>query len=435
MNCEPNLAVAGDGASVAAKRVLLVSGNFAPVSDNSSFRALGYVEELPRLGWEPVVLTRNPASTPWRIDSGLIPQCPTISVSGSVFLWKVWKRLRRKIEWAVPESIVADHGHSWIPFATLRGVRAVRRYDVSVVFGMFQPWSSLVVAFLISRLTKRPLIAEFRDPILSVVGTSKGAERRLDLARRIVLHAEHIVATTEEIAQDIAELVGHRLESPPVVLPHGFRNADRLDPEIPAMTGDFVLTFTGSLYPDQCLETLCGAVADLAASRPAAKGKIRLKIVGRQKENSFALITEAAARNGIEDALEFIPWQSQESLREIVAGSHLLWCTDATKRVIIPGKLAKLFAYGRPVLAICSPDGPTWRAVAETETGASFDYEDRDGVFRFVSGIFDAAVSGGARHPRNDSAVNNYSFSSLTARLAELLDTEAASRNGGGSRK
>ncbi len=408
----------------------MVVGDFVPVSSNNTFRALGYAEELPDLGWMPIVLTKDPQHTSWTIDSDLEAPCRTVQVSGSRIVWRLWKKFVKDTPIAklVPESLVADRVRSWIPFAVAKGVGLVLWHRIPVIFGSFQPWSALATAYLISKMTNRPLVAEFRDPVLSVAGTSPDSRRRLGLARRIASHAKIVIATSDEISADISKLAEGKLKTPPVVLPHGFRKTDRRTPLVPPLGEKFVLSFTGTLYDHECLDTLCAAIAELVRDRPELASRVHLKVIGREKKRSFELLKRRAAVYGIQEFLELVPWQSQTSLRAMIEDSHIVWCTDTLggsgKGVIIPGKLAKLFAYGRPVMALCRPDGATWRAVTETGAGGSFDYSDHEGVCKFITGIYETAANGGAPFVRNEIAVDEYSFRNLTAKLAGLIDNE-----------
>jgi glycosyltransferase involved in cell wall biosynthesis len=411
------------------RKVLMVTGDFVPVTSNNTFRALGFVEELPELGWDPIVLTKNPEQAIWSIDSGLESSCPTYQVTGSVTIWRMWKKFVKNtlFERIIPESLVADRGRSWIPFAVAKGVGLVLWHRIPVIFGSYQPLPSIVTAYLISKITKRPLIAEFRDPVLSAFGGFV-SNRRLELARRIAKHAKRTVVTSEEISLDISKLADGDLKNPPAVLHHGFRLVDLKSPYIPEIQDKFVLTFTGTFYDHKCLDTLCEAISNLIHDNPELKGHIILKVIGRQKNRSFELMQQRAAVFEVQQYLEFLPWQSQLNLQAIIEESHIVWCTDtlrgAGEGIIIPGKLAKLFACGRPVLAFCRPEGATWRAVNETAAGETFDYLDSTGVHAYILKIYQTAVNGGGPYFRNDSALDSYSFRSLAAKLAECFAAE-----------
>jgi hypothetical protein len=403
------------------RKVLMVAGEFVPVSSNSTFRALGFVEELPDLGWEPFVLTQSPKQSLWSQDSELKAECPLTQVEGNALLWRILKKLAP----IAPEHLLADRARSWVPFAVAKGVQLTLRHRVEVIFGSFQPWSALVTAYLIARYTGRPLVAEFRDPVMSVWRRSSEDQPRIELARRIALHARGIVTTTAEISEDIMKLSNGQLRDAPLVLPHGFREVDHQAFHVPPLADDFIMTFTGSLYRHRCIDTFCAAIAGFLESNPQLAGRVRLKIVGRPKEGSFEFLQNCANAHGIQNCVELLPWQSQQSLKDIIAASHMVWCTDTLagsgEGVIVPGKLAKMFACGRPLLALCKVGGATWRAVSETAAGEGFDYGDVPGIQGFISRIHEAASGRRARPHRNEAKLSDYSFHELTLRLADLF--------------
>jgi glycosyltransferase involved in cell wall biosynthesis len=410
-------------ASMANRRVLFVTGDFVPVNSNCTFRALGFVEELPGLGWDPFVLTRNPANAGWTHDPGLKADCPIFEVSGSTFLW----RLLKKIPLIVPTWLLADRARSWIPFAVLRGVYLVWWFRIDLIFGSFQPWSSLVAAYLISKLTRRPLVSEFRDPIPESFGNTTSTKRLLALVAKIVGHSKGIVTTTVEISTNISMLAGGTIPPYSSVLPHGYRKVDLKPFDVPPINEYFILTFTGSFYRHFSVDTFCRAIAGFLGENPEMTDRLRLKIIGREKDEAFVFLRRSAEEHGIDRCLEILPWQSQKQLQATIAESHIVWFTDVGRFKIIPGKVSKMFACGRPVLALCSPGGATWRAVDETAASGNFNYDDVSGIQGFISRIYQAAIDRDILPNRNEEKLQDYSFRNLTERLVNLFSEATVS--------
>lgn len=401
------------------RKILIVTGDFVPVSSNCTFRALGFVEELPKFGWDPIVLTQNSQQSSWTQDVGLEAACPSHQVSGSSLLWRFLKKFSR----IIPEVLLADRGRSWVPFAVIKGVELTLRYNISIIVGSYQPWSSLAAAYLISLFTGRPLVAEFRDPILKVLGDSPVNQRRLRLAARMAVHAKCIITTTAEISADIKKLSKDTLAREPLVLPHGYRKTDREAFYVPPLDQTFSITFAGTLYRHSCIETFCAAVSAFVKLKHAER--IRLNVVGRQKDGALDYFISCARKHGILEHLELSPWQSQENLKHIISQSHMVWCTDTLagsgEGVILPGRLAKMLACGRPVLALCAKEGPTWRAVRKTSAGEPFEYSDVDGIQGFISKVYEAS-RGAKFFSRDDISLEEYSFRSITKKFTDAFN-------------
>ena len=66
------------------------------------------------------------------------------------------QRLRAFVLWP-------DGGLGWVPFAFFAAMRAVRRDQPEVVFSTSAPYGAHLVALLVSRLTRLPWVADFRD--------------------------------------------------------------------------------------------------------------------------------------------------------------------------------------------------------------------------------------------------------------------------------
>ena len=123
-----------------------------------------------------------------------------------------------------------DQESPWILRAALWGRRIVVKEKLDVIFATGSPWSALAVGYLISILTGRPLVADFRDPwVNNPFHLSKG--KLLDgfaslFERRIVQRAAVVSLNTDPLREDFIvrypEVPANRF----VVLPNGFDPQD-----------------------------------------------------------------------------------------------------------------------------------------------------------------------------------------------------------------
>jgi hypothetical protein len=148
----------------AAKRALIITFYFPPFHRSSGIlRTLKFVRYLEEFGYEPIVLTASPRAYD-ATNSQIIAQIPEnvgvvrtfaldtkkhLSIRGSYFDFMAW-----------PDRYV-----SWIPTAVFKGMSLIRDRKIDVIFSTYPVASAHFVGLLLHRLTKRPWLADFRDPV------------------------------------------------------------------------------------------------------------------------------------------------------------------------------------------------------------------------------------------------------------------------------
>lgn len=173
------------------KKVLFVSYVFPPMAAVGSQRVVNFCRFLPDYGWQPVVLTvKKGHNTSW--DDSLLKKIPdTIVYRTPIFepyLWlsslrgtkketfskdviatkqaetvkkvSILKKIKKYILLflRVPDEIIF-----WLPFAVYRGIRVVKKEQISAIISTSPPVTSHICASLIARFTKIPHIIDFRD--------------------------------------------------------------------------------------------------------------------------------------------------------------------------------------------------------------------------------------------------------------------------------
>lgn len=217
------------------KRLLFVAYLFPPVGglgSAGSQRAAKFVRYLPEFDWAPVVLTGklDTYESYLKFDESLSEKVPAEVrvVRTSVFrLTTKLLVLRRRIldlihkkasqpegahgepELNTPDAVsgrsergyqrlkdsitdlfeIPDAQAGWIIPAVIRGWRLHRNEPFDVVLATGRPWSALVIGLLLSRLIRRPLVADFRDPWM----TNPFRERYSPIKQWLETKLEHMV--------------------------------------------------------------------------------------------------------------------------------------------------------------------------------------------------------------------------------------------------
>ncbi len=137
-----------------SKTVLFVTYHFPPSAASGSFRLLGFAQNLPNFGWQPVVVA--PPTIPWEpVDAGLAERIPAGTQVCTV---------------PYPRSLISKPFRRLAPYAVwlgpaLRMLRvAIRKYRPEAVFTSGPPHCVHLLGLWCKWRYRLPWVADFRDP-------------------------------------------------------------------------------------------------------------------------------------------------------------------------------------------------------------------------------------------------------------------------------
>lgn len=417
MPCDDGLA--GEG------RVLLVAFHYPPLAAApGALRAGAFARYLPAFGWQPHILApRISAYDPGSCDSDVV-------VPGHVHrAWAIdarrhlgWRR--RYMAW----TAVPDRWAAWLPGAIASGLAAIRRHDIQVIWSTYPIATSHLVAAVLARLSGRPWVAEFRDPM---VLDGAPTQRRVLAAieRRVMRQADHLVFATDGSARDYVRRYP-AIASRWTVIPNGYD--PELQPDMPAppdpaglaaTAGPRRIVHSGQLYPrDRDPTALFEALAAMKATDRISSGQVRFVFRNIRDDSRYA---REVARLGLEDLVEIAPrLPHSAALAEQARADALLVLQGKGFNRQVPAKLFEYLRTGRPLLALVDPEGDTRALLDEVGVGECAAPDHADAIAAAVSAFVESLDRYGSDHPRWRSAPDRlakYSRRVGAGRLAGLL--------------
>lgn len=281
-----------------------------------------------------------------------------------------------------------DQAGPWIIPAVIRGRRVVRQREIDVIFATGSPWSGLIIGYLISRLTGKPLIADFRDPWMNnPFHQSKG--RLLDnwasrLEKKVVNHARWVSLNTDALHEEFLQRYPQLDPKRFVVMPNGFdRNdfSELASTHYAAAEGNsraewVTLMHAGFLYGPRDPKALLLAIREANQSEPSAGRKIRFVQIGKMSL-SYSVEQEFAdlLADGSLVLLSQMPYQ--DCLGRMASADVLVNVQPGTKTQV-PSKLYDYLALNRPILNITPADGALGRMVSRYGFGEQFEFSASD---------------------------------------------------------
>jgi glycosyltransferase involved in cell wall biosynthesis len=360
------------------KKVLVVSYYFPPAGGSAVQRVLKFVKYLPENGWEPVVLTAKEGKYPLRDDSLMaeVPGHVRIVRTSAPDLYSLYGRMGRTRAPEVELSALGDRNKSnpakkfalwirsaffipdarvaWLPFALSRGLRLIRKEKIDVIFTTSPPFTTALVGGLLSILSGRPWISDYRDPWTQAYfyfrrpRFSKLFEEFLE--RHLLRRADRVLAINKRMVRGLKDKYRMSQSEKWAVIPNGY------DPEdftglAPSANDAFTVLYAGTVHATMHPGPILEAMAGMTAQNPGLEGKMRLDIIGRISPDILALFIAPDSR----PLVRLIGYMPHRRCLQAMAGADLLVLAipeAPNNELIVTGKLFEYLRSGRPILCL-----------------------------------------------------------------------------------
>lgn len=404
-------------------KVLMIAYHFPPLAGSSGIqRTLRFVQQLPRHGWEPVVLTVRPSAYE-RVSNDLMAEVPPDVVVKRSMAFDAARQLSIKGRYLAATSR-PDRWMSWKYFGVLDGLQLIREHRPAAIWSTYPIPTAHVLGSELQRRSGLPWVADFRDPMAQENFPSDPVMRAQfhALEVRTVQQAALVTLTTPSATRSYRERYGStsaRIE----LLENGYDEASFVGARGvggPLNPGAITLLHSGIVYPSERDPTqLFAAVARLRELGYLPPGVLKLRFRAAVHDQ---LLRELASRHGVQDCLETLPPVGYaEALSEMLRADALLVLQASNCNEQIPAKIYEYLRAGRPILGLSDPAGDTWQVLAQAGVDSQAALASADDIVRVLGPYLDALRAGRAPLP-TPAAVRAASRDSRSERLAQLLD-------------
>ena len=452
-----------------AKKALFITYQFPPVAGPATQRHMRFISRLGEYSWKPVVLSVKPdrvaeyvsidnESMNDRIQSVIHVRATAFNPIETVLQLKQHfckptrpptlahqdnskentpaKQAKGKIQ-AIKDFIVEafrvpDMMNGWIPFAFLKGLLTLRRYKCQVIYASGGPWSSLLVGYFLSCVTRKPLICDFRDPwIRNPYRTKKSPQiEKLEtfLEQIVVNKATYIIANTERLLLDFRENYKSQATEKFVHISNGFDQRQfNLGSAIKNEQNEkLTVRHVGSLYGPRAPVTLLEAISQLKKTGILTESNFTLEFIGRV--NAECLSRDSLEKIEIEELVKMIPPVTHSEAIKAIQSADALLIVQPDTALQIPGKLFEYIAASKPVMALACP-GATADLVNQEKLGMVADADDINGIKEIIIQLLE--------HKKNKTLSSIFGcedpvkFESryLTDKLTQLFDRAINDKN------
>ncbi len=420
------------------KHVLLIAQTYPPSPEIGGLRPAGLVKYLPRLGWQPIVLTVRLAGTR---PSG----APVVETEYKDVLqtWKLrlglegTRSLHEQLSLSVAEERDSTHLHTrilslmryiitfpdatkgWIPFALQALTELKKTTKIDAILSTSPPISGHLIGRKAKRIFGCPWIADFRDLWSQNLAQGNDFLRRLErpVERRTLRDADALVSVSEPWADKLRS----RYPGKPVFcITNGF-DEDDFPPARHPLTRLFTITYTGRLYQGKRDPTpLFEALQELIDEGVVLRETVRVRFYGPPEP----WVAPLARRFDLQDVVEIAGTVSREEALQRQQESHLLmmlcW-SDPRETGQHTGKVFEYLGSRRPILAIGGARGVVSELLDETRAGKHpLSRNELKSVLRAWYAEYRA--SGGVAYQGDTQTISPYTHREMASRFAGVLE-------------
>jgi glycosyltransferase involved in cell wall biosynthesis len=377
-------------------RLLVIAYHFPPIQGSSGYlRTLKFVSYLPSFGIDPTVLTVNTRAYE-ATDPGLLGQIPANVEVHRSFALDAKRHLAYKGRYLSAFGI-PDRYSTWIPFAILDGLRLIRSRKIDAIFSTYPIPSAHSIGRALARLSGKPWLADFRDPMWDeYVDVPPGELRARQRIERASLEAcAHATVTTSGMKELYRTRYPGIAQDKITVIPNGYDERDfaGVAPQ-PRSPGDPVtFVHAGLLDPiDRNPEAFFKAVK-LAVESGRLGGKPF--VVDFYTPGKIQGLQEELRKMGIPDSVRILPAVPyKQALQAMARADVLLLFQGPSCDNQIPAKLYEYLRIGKPILALTTEKGETGRLIAATGGGIIVPIDDVSQISQALGRCVEASVAG-----------------------------------------
>ena len=348
------------------KRILMIAYHFPPLAGSSGIqRTLRFVQHLPSLGWQPLVLTAH-ARAYEKTSKDLLADVPTDTVVRRAFALDTARHLQLKgryLGWMARP----DRWMSWKFDGFRQGMRMIEQFRPDVIWSTYPIATAHVIAAKLHQKTKIPWIADFRDPMAQDGYPTDPLVRQsyLQIEAQAAQLASFCVFTTPGAARDYQQRYPTAAQRM-VVIENGydeesFASASALVPAgqtQPPGSRPLVMLHSGIVYPSERDPTqLFMALGQLKSQQLLGPHELRIRFRASFQDD---LLRTLSVQHGAQDFIELCPAiPYREALAEMMQVDALLVLQASNCNAQIPAKIYEYLRAGRPILGLTDPQGDT----------------------------------------------------------------------------
>jgi glycosyl transferase family 1 len=422
------------------QKVLIITYYWPPAGGPGVQRWLKFVKYLPDFEITPVLYIPENPNYPI-IDQSFVNEVPKgITIYkhhirepyglARMFSRKKARRISSGIIQTENQSLIEKvmlwiRGNFFIPDARKNWVKPSVKYvsgilekeNIDTIITTGPPHSVHLIGYHLKQQIGIQWIADFRDPWTSIGYhtklklTIKSQQKHKRLEHLVLNTADKIVVTSKTTKKEFQGITDKSIS----VITNGYDSDHKGSA---SLDSKFTISHIGSLLSGRNPENLWKVLAELVQDNKQFARNFKLQLAGVVSDD----VLHSIHASGLKDNMELIGYVSHKEALKIQQESQVLLLIEINSKEttgILPGKLYEYMAARRPILALGPSNWDANAIIAETKSGAFFDYFSETHLKNVILEWFDAFQDNGLN--LDSTGLEKYSRRELTGELSKLL--------------
>ncbi len=428
------------------KKVLILTYYWPPSGGPGVQRWLKFVKYLPEQGYEPIIITVDPAKATYPVtDETLVNEVPKeleVIRTSTREPYGLYKKISGKKQ--VPYSgftnesskgffskisrfirgnlFVPDARIGWNSFAVEKAAEIIKKHKIEVLITTSPPHSTQLAGLELKKMFPEiRWIADMRDPWTDIFYYNKMLhlphvkKKDQKLEKSVLKSADAIVTVSDYISRIFSEKPGADCKDKVHVITNGYDPDDFMNTDAEPDPEFFTLAYVGTVSDEYILSGLIDAFKIV---KDKLGDKARIKFTGNIS-NKWKVSLENTLGNSVYFSGHVNHHEAVAKMQE--ADMLLLVIPDiAQNEGIITGKLFEYLAASRPVLGIGPKNGDAAELLKKTKAGEMFSYLDHENISTF---ILQYALKEKKWLPDHDQ-IHHFSRKKQTEKLIQLMENQ-----------
>lgn len=419
------------------KKVLIITYYWPPAGGPGVQRVLKFANALPKMGWQPIILTVENPSSPAQDNSLLnsIPKECVVYKTKTSEPFALYKKFTgKKKEGAIPKDIIVqkkgdnlkerlarwvranlfipDARLGWVPHIVKEGMKIIEREKPDVIFSTSPPHSLQIGARKLAQKSGLKWIADFRDPWSeayweSEIGKSLFAQK---LNTRQELKTLKQATTVTTVSAGLVDLLKKKQTGNYHVLYNGFGQLNKQK----VKRDHFNIIFIGNLSKYQNPLPFIKAFNQLPQE---VRALCKVRFIGKVFDDYAPLLEQ----NGF-ILMDYMPYNKMMEYSQQASLLLLIFHETSYTQGYITAKMFDYLALRKPVLAIGTKNSIGEKVLNETESGALFEKTETTEMCRWMEKQFAQWKKEDALLLEPNSTLETYSTDYNVKKLITLFE-------------
>ncbi|MCH8535596.1 MAG: glycosyl transferase family 1 [Flavobacteriaceae bacterium] len=425
------------------KKVLIVTYYWPPAGGPGVQRWLKFVKYLPEFNIQPqVFIPENPSYPivddslsrevlkrvkihkkkiiePYALANLMAKKSTEKFSSGIITESKKQTKLQQLMLYVRGNYFIPDARKFWVGPSINEIKKILQKEQINTLITTGPPHSLHLIGLgLKKEFSNLHWIADFRDPWTSISYheelklNEQSKQKHQDLETSVLKSADQLVVTSFSTQLEFQS----KTKQPVHLITNGYDERPYM--ETPELDEHFTFSHIGSLMKDRNPIHLWKIFNDLIQENKDFESFFELDLIGKTASNVIDSIQE----NGLESYLRTTDYLPHEEALKKQEGAQVLLLIEKNQpqtKGIIPAKLFEYMSAQRPILAIGPKDWDVCKILEQTNAGVCFDYEDQEGIKRYIKELFSAFLKGKLKV--SSKGIEDYSRKKLTEKLASII--------------